>query len=182
MLGLALASVAVSAAPVIAHTPYGQWVVYRKKHLLVGAHRGDPRTYELAKSVDAGLARELPGAQARVARGPRPQRIASLIGTGQLFLTVLSRDEAQRMADAAAPFETYSPTPVHAVADLGGDYLLFAAPTFPDQHANLVAQAVYHSGLGRRPGPGVAEIHPGAALYWSTLGDEVNFMKVGENI
>jgi hypothetical protein len=30
------------------HTPYGQWVVYRKKHLVIGCHREDPATYELA--------------------------------------------------------------------------------------------------------------------------------------
>ena len=43
-----------------AHTPYGQWVVYRKKHLLIGAHRADPATYELAKKLAAVLAHSLP--------------------------------------------------------------------------------------------------------------------------
>ncbi len=166
-LGATMAGAAYCAAPALAHTPYGQWVVYRKKHLLIGAHRGDARTYELAKTLVAGLATELPEAKARVARGPRPQRIASLIGTGQLFLAVLSADEADRMARAMAPFEGYRPTPVHALADLGGGYLLFAAPDFPNKHARLVAQAVDHAGLGSEPSAPGHPVHAGAADYWS---------------
>jgi len=42
LIGLALAAASCAAAG--AHTPYGQWVVYRQKHLLIGAHRGDART------------------------------------------------------------------------------------------------------------------------------------------
>ena len=50
------------------HTPYGQWVVYRKKHLLIGCHRADPQTYELAKQLVAILEDRLPKARARIAR------------------------------------------------------------------------------------------------------------------
>lgn len=160
---LALAGAAL-ALPAGAHTPYGQWVVYRQKHLLIGSHRKDMRTYHFAKSIVSGLEAELPEAQARVARGPRPQRIASLIGTGQLFLTVLSADEATRMARAEAPFTGYPPTPVEALAALDADYLLFAAPEFPAEHAALVTEAVDHAGLGHAP-KGVS-MHPGAARYW----------------
>ncbi|MDJ0639958.1 MAG: hypothetical protein QNJ20_14080 [Paracoccaceae bacterium] len=160
---LAMAGAAI-AAPAYAHTPYGQWVVYRQKHLLVGSHRGDLRTYDLAQDVVAALASELPEAQARVARGPRPQRIASLMGTGQLFLAVLSADEAGRMARAEAPFEGYRPTPVHALAALDTDYLLFAAPEFPEEHGRLVTQAVDHAELGFPPSG--LPLHSGAAAYW----------------
>ena len=163
--GFLAAAGAAIAAPAMAHTPYGQWVVYRQKHLLVGAHRGDLRTYELAQDVVAGLALELPEAQARVARGPRPQRIASLMGTGQLFLAVLSADEAGRMARADAPFEGYRPTPVHALAALDAEYILFAAPEFPIEHGWLVTEAVDLAGLGTLPAG--LEMHDGAAAYWN---------------
>ena len=155
---------AAFAAPATAHTPYGQWVVYRQKHLLIGSHRGDLHTYDLALSIVDGLSQELPEAQARVARGPRPERIASLLGTGQLFLAVLSADEADRMAMAKAPFEGYRPTPVQALAQLDADYLLFAVPEFPDEHAKMVTQAVDHAGLGHLPES--YGLHAGAAAYW----------------
>jgi len=45
----AVAALAV-AAPAHAHTPYRQWVVYRKRHLLVGCHRGDAPAYPRAKA------------------------------------------------------------------------------------------------------------------------------------
>ena len=35
------------------HTPYKQWQVYRRKHLLIGANKADPPTYELGKKIAA---------------------------------------------------------------------------------------------------------------------------------
>lgn len=157
------AAIGTSAA---AHTPYGQWVVYRQKHLLVGAHRGDPRTYELAQAVVAALEEELPEARARVARGPRPQRIASLIGTGQLMTAVLSKPEAEAMAEARPPFEGYVPVPLLQVGLLDSEYTLYAGPDLPGDHAWLVTQALAHASLIARPEEGRIEMHPGAAAFW----------------
>jgi TRAP-type uncharacterized transport system substrate-binding protein len=165
LVGIALA--AASAAAAGAHTPYGQWVVYRQKHLLIGAHRGDGRTYELAQAVVAALEQELPEARARVARGPRPQRIASLIGTGQMLTAVLSEAEAESMAEGRPPFDGYRPTPLRALAALGGGYLLVASPDLPEDHAWLITQALGHAQLGHAPEGVSLPIHPGAAALWS---------------
>lgn len=165
-----LAGLAVAAGPwgvAMAHTPYGQWVVYRQKHLLVGAHRGDAETYALAKKVVAALGAELPEAKARVARGPRPQRIASLMQTGQLMLAVLSRQEAQAMIEARPPFEDYRPTPLNALAGLSEDYLLVASPDLPADHAWLVTQALDHAELLATHHQGEIALHPGAAAFWA---------------
>jgi len=164
MVGLALAAASCAAAR--AHTPYGQWVAYRQKHLLVGAHRGDSRTYELAQAVVAALAEELPEARPRVARGPRPQRIASLMGTGQLLVSVLSVGEAERMVDALPPFENYTPTPLRSMATLGDGYHLFASPDLPDDHAWLVTRALDHARLGLRPELVSIPLHSGASAFW----------------
>jgi hypothetical protein len=164
-LGLILAAAGASAAA--AHTPYGQWVVYRQKHLLIGAHRGDARTYDLARAVVAALETELPEARARVARGPRPQRIASLIATDQLMAAVLSGEEAAAMTTAAPPFEAYRPVQIVQLAALGGGYALYASPDLPEDHAWLVADALAHAGLGSLPDPDHLALHPGAASFWS---------------
>lgn len=167
LVGAALALAALPATEALAHTPYRQWVVYRRKHLLIGAHRGDERTYALAKEIAAAMAHELPGARARVARGPRPQRIASLMGTGQLSLAVLVAPEAERMARGAAPFEGHRPVPLHALATLGDGYRLYATPELRPDHAWLVAEALEHGGIGRPPAGDALPPHPGASAFWA---------------
>jgi hypothetical protein len=164
---LAAAGLALAASDAVAHTPYGQWVVYRQKHLLVGSHRGDGQTYALAKEVVSALGDELPEARARVARGPRPQRIASLMGTGQLLLAVLTAEEASRMASGRPPFEGYTPVPLQVVAALPGTYRLYATPGLPDDHALLVAQALAHGGTGRPPADPDLPVHSGVAGFWA---------------
>ena len=159
-----------AAAGAAAHTPYGQWVVYRQKHLMIGVHRGDGRTYALAKAVAAALAEELPDARARVARGPHPQRIASLLGTGQLPVAVLGEAEALRMAEAAPPFDGYRPVPLRAVAGLPGGYALYATSELPDDHARLLADALDHAATGSAP-VGAIRPHPGAAAFWADAAD-----------
>ena len=165
---LALAALPPAALPPAAraHTPYGQWVAYRQKHLMVGAHRGDGRTYDLARRVVATLDAELPEARARVARGPRPQRIASLMGTGQIRLAVLHAAEAARMAAAEPPFDGYRPVPLTTIAALTDGYALYAAPGLPPDHAWLVARAAGHGGIGHAGPPGFPP-HPGAAAFWA---------------
>lgn len=167
LAGAALALAAVPATSALAHTPYRQWVVYRRKHLLVGAHRSDERTYALAKSIAAVMADELPDARARVARGPRPQRIASLMGTGQLNLAVLAVPEAERMANGTAPFGGHRPVPLHSLAALADGYGLYATPELRPDHAWLVAEALDHGGIGRRPTGDVLPPHPGASAFWA---------------
>lgn len=148
-----------------AHTPYSQWVVYRQKHLLIGSHRGDLKTYDLAKAVVAALEVELPEAKARVARGPRPQRIATLMGTGQLMVSVLSDGEAEQMAARLGPFVDYPAVNLTTLLYLGDGYTLYSRPDLPEDHAELVVAA-----LGRSPmevsAPG-GRMHPGAAHFWS---------------
>jgi hypothetical protein len=165
---LATASVAVASTSrgVRAHTPYGQWVVYRQKHLLIGSHRGDLQTYDLAQEIVAALEAELPEASARVARGPRPQRIASLMSTGQLMTAVLSEGEAKLMAEAHPPFDGYLPTPLTVLAGLGGGYSLFASPDLPERHAWLLVEALDHADLVHTAESSTFQVHPGAEAFW----------------
>jgi hypothetical protein len=129
-----------------AHTPYGQWVVYRRKHLLVGCHRGDPRTYELAAQVVRLLDEHLPGASARVARAPNAGRIASLIGTDQMEVAVLDRAEAAAMAEGKGGFAPYGRIGLRFLAP-AGDRLLLAAADLPSRHAWLVTGALLGTDL-----------------------------------
>ena len=128
------------------HTPYGQWVVYRLKHLLIGCHRRDPRTYGLAQQVVALLHEHLPDASARIARAPDARRIASLIGTDQLEVAVLGRAEAAAMAKGRDGFAPYGAIGLRLLSPVG-DRLLLATAGFPNRHAWLVTGALLGTGL-----------------------------------
>ncbi len=158
---------AAGTATAAAHTPYGQWVVYRKKHLLIGAHRTDPKTYLLAKELTGVLAKHLPGARSRVARAPTVQRLASLIGTDQLDVAVLSEPEAAAMLKGSDGFEPYGPIAIRQLARLDL-YLLVAHSRFHERHAWLVAAALDAGGAFDKTHQQVAAgipLHPGSLAY-----------------
>jgi len=106
--GIALACAeALARRPALAHTPYKQWVVYRRKHLLIGCHRQDPGTYVLAQRLVKVLQTRLPDARARIARAPTAGRLASLLGTNT---TPVSSGEAATVAAVGAGEVNNSPT------------------------------------------------------------------------
>lgn len=123
------------------HTPYEQWVVYRKRTLLVGSSRSDPSSYGLAEKIAAALATRIPKSRARLSRAPNYERLASLISTAQLNVAVLARDQALALSRGSAPFERFDPQPLRRLFDMAG-YLLVSRADFPAHHAYLVTQAL----------------------------------------
>ena len=124
-----------------AHTPYRQWQVYRRRHLLIGCSKADAPTYPLAQRIAEVLAVELPESSARVTRGPDPWRLASLLTSGQLELVLLAAADVAALRDGRAPFEAFGPTDLNALFAFG-DHFLVCRPDFPDHHAYQVVQAL----------------------------------------
>lgn len=161
--GFLTAMAAGALAPAaFAHTLYPQWVAYRRKHLLIGCHRKDDRTFELAQELVDGINHALPKAKARPARTPHPERLASLIGTDQLELAVLPRAEAHEMRDGAGRFKPYGRIDLTRIADFGG-YVLVADAGFPQRHAWMVSSALAGTELPKDPPAAPSlRLHPGA--------------------
>jgi len=168
---LLFASVALACAwasgKAQAHTPFNQWVVYRKKHLLIGCHKEDLATYTLAQQLISVLDFELPTAKARIARAPTTRRLASLLATEQLDVAVLSPDDVVLMATGKGQFAPYGRIELRTLF-LFTDYVLAVRNSFPVKHAWLVAHALHESEFGDQldsaripPLPW----HEGAALY-----------------
>ncbi|MEM8947802.1 MAG: hypothetical protein AAGA21_14255 [Pseudomonadota bacterium] len=140
--------------------------MYRKKHLLIGANKADPPTYELGKKIAELLAAELPESRARVARAPHAWRLASLITSDQIQLILLGEQDLQGLRDGNNGFEAFGPTALRALYRFG-DYWLITTPEFPDDHAVLVTEtlAEHGSGLAKRQGfpdpDGPLETHAG---------------------
>lgn len=153
-----------------AHTPYRQWKVYRKQHLLIGTCRADAPSFPLGKEIAAILLEWLPESSARVSRAPDQARLASLITTGQIELILLSHADTAALSDGRDPFAEFGPTPLAALFAFG-DYVLVARPDFPDRHAWLVAGTLTeHAGeidgaAPAQPGALPVPVHPGALAY-----------------
>jgi hypothetical protein len=62
---LRLGAVLVVGGVTSAHTPYRQWQVYRRRHLLIGTSKTDARSYALGKQIVSVL----PSTCLRAARG-----------------------------------------------------------------------------------------------------------------
>lgn len=135
MVGIFISSLAK------AHTPYKQWVVYRKKHLLIGTDKSIEGSYPLGKQFASILAMYLPESRARVARAPNSERMASLLVTGQLDVALLPRRQAVALAHGDPPFTDYGPIELRTLY-VNGDFLLVCRADFPDQHAYLVTETL----------------------------------------
>lgn len=127
----------------LAHTPYGQWQVYRRKHLLVGCHKDADTTYSLAKRIVSELDTHLPEASARVARAPTVQRIASLMATDQMEVAVMSAENALEMAEGQGKFKPFGQIPLRVLMKID-DWLLISSADIPDRHAWLISDALLH--------------------------------------
>ena len=161
LLGL-VAVVASAPLQVHSHTPYQQWMVYRKKHLLIGCHREDLRTWELAKEVTGVLDKELPDARARIARAKTRGRLASLLGTEQLQTALLSPETAGNMVDGRNGFEPYGEIALKTLAVVE-KHVLVCRADFPKRHAWQLAHALQGKyQLNQRYLPQDVPMHPGA--------------------
>jgi TRAP-type uncharacterized transport system substrate-binding protein len=123
------------------HTPYRQWQVYRRRHLLIGTSKADAPTYPLGQRIAELLAAHLPESSARVTRGPDPWRLASLLTTGQLEVALLSAADVAALRDGRAPFTAFGRTDLNALFAFG-DHLLVCRPDFPAHHAYQVVQTL----------------------------------------
>lgn len=166
-----LASIALGAISAqflrsaVAHTPYRQWAVYRKKHLIIGTCRADPESYPFGKQIALLLSKELPESKARVTRAPDQQRLASLITTGQLEVILLTHQEGRQLRSGAPPFHDYGPFGVQTVFEFD-TYLLLGSDSLPEYHAWIIARTLAQA-LDRPPllgsNPLSVPVHPGTS-------------------
>ena len=152
----------------LGHTPFQQWVVYRKRHLIILTGKTDGSAYKLGKRLAAILANELPASKARVTRAPYMERIGSLLSTEQLDVALLSGTAAVALLHGRPPFVDYGPLPLRRIASLGS-YVLVCRDNFPNRHAYLVAQALDghrdELAFGEGDHPSAVPMHPGALAY-----------------
>lgn len=157
-----LAFVAAGGLFLGGHTPYGQWIAYRQKHLLIGAHRQDLPGYAQAKAIADHLTFHLPKARARVARAPAPSRLASLMATDQLDVALLDAATIEAMRNADGVFETYGRLDLQVLANFE-PWTLVTMSDMPAEHAWLISAALEDLVLGDDPSD--LPVHPGTLAF-----------------
>ena len=127
------------------HAPWGQWTVYRMRHMLFLSVIEDPESYPFSKTIIASLEETLPEARARPARARGFRRVYNLLSTDQMPLVVLSKNTAISLLHGTGVFSEFSPVNMQIVYDFG-EMLLLARPKMPDSHTWRITDALIRSG------------------------------------
>lgn len=98
-----------------AHSPWGQYVVYRQKHLLVLSTRDDADTYPYSKHLVEVINKSAPEANARRARAIDLNRAYNLLRTDQFQFALLSTSNVEAMRSATGPFGGKAPVDLKTV-------------------------------------------------------------------
>ena len=177
-IGSAAAVLAAGLWPVaqaLAHTPYAQWDLFRKRNLqILTSHSDLPGDTFGDEWVDF-LGKKLPLSRAMVSRARDVGRVASLLKTDQSKLAVLSYQHAQAMMKAAAPFEEYPNMPLQIMLD-NGTHVLVARDDLPLHHGFLIAVTLLEAAGPMHltvplEGKFGMKVHPGARA--AALGEKV---------
>jgi hypothetical protein len=165
-----LACAALPGASALAHTPYAQWDVFRKRHLQILTSQADLAGDDLGDLWVEVLREKLPLSRAMVSRAHDMPRIAALLKTNQSKLAVLSYMHARLMFTGAAPFEDFAPMQLEVLVD-NGKHLLVTRADLPLHHGFLIAATLMtEKRLGLiDPGKGRfgMPLHAGARAYLS---------------
>ncbi|MEM7251914.1 MAG: hypothetical protein AAF493_10855 [Pseudomonadota bacterium] len=137
VVGIATAALTHSIAH--AHSPYRQWGIYRRRHLMIGTSRENEPTYELGRQLVETLAELLPESAARVTRARTVYRLASLLAANQLALALLTAEDAMKIIEGTGRFESIGPTALHSLAQIAG-FQLVSDQNFPAHHAWRVSR------------------------------------------
>lgn len=166
-----LSAVLLPVQSALAHTPYAQWNIFRKRHLQLLTSRADLAGDDVGDLWVEILRDKLPLSRAMVSRAHNMTRIAALLKTNQSKLAVLSYTHAQQMFKGADQFEEYGQIPLEVLVD-DGKYLLVTRSDLPLHHGFLIATTLMSEADKLHlldPGQGRfgMSVHAGARAYLS---------------
>jgi hypothetical protein len=127
-----------------AHSPWGQYAVYRQKHLLILSTRDDPESYGYSKILVDAINKEAPEANARPARAINLERAYNLLRTDQFQFALLSPQNIDAMRSASGPFEGKASVDLKTLYSFG-TLELAVVGHFPSNLAAIVTDAILNS-------------------------------------
>lgn len=128
------------------HSPYRQWVVYRRKRLFILTNAADEASFPFGQIIAQVLAIYLPESQAMAARARDSVEIIKLIGSQQLDVALLQAAEAQDAFQGKGKFQEEGPLPTLRTLFVFGSYLLVGRDDFPKQKAYQIVKTLTEHG------------------------------------
>ena len=151
----------------LSHSPWGQYQVYRQKHLLVLSTRDDPASYPYSKELVEALNSSVPAANARPARAIDLERVYNLLRTDQFQFAILSRSKVAMLRAANGMFEGSQKVDLRTIY-LFNDLEFVVRADFPENLVAIVTHGILDS-LAILPGAASIDqikhnphLHPGA--------------------
>jgi len=102
-----------------AHSPWGQYTVYRQKHLLIMSSKADSESYPYSEILVNVINQEEPSARARPARARDLNRCYDLFLTDQMQFMLLPKESSEQMREATGLFSSRQPLPMKTVYEFG---------------------------------------------------------------
>ena len=107
------------APAAFAHSPWGQYTVYRQKHLLILSSKTDPDSYPYSERLVSAINREQPSAKARAARAKNLDRCHSLFLTNQMQFMLLPYQTTVEMREGTGQFSDRDALPIKTIYEFG---------------------------------------------------------------
>lgn len=120
-----------------AHSPWGQYQVYRAKHMLILSTRQDDASYPFSKELVTCLEETLPSAHARPARAISLMRAFNLLRTDQFQFAVLPKNQIDLMRANEGKFKIPKPIELQTLLAFA-DLQLVVRADFPAELVELV--------------------------------------------
>ena len=131
----------------LAHSPWGQFQVYRQKHLLILSSRDGGESYSYSKLLAIALNREQPSAKARPARAENLARLYDLMRTKQFTFALLEDSQFQEIKQLDAKNEhskyRWDVKSIYSFKDMR----LVVQSDFDEQLVRIVTYAVAESSV-----------------------------------
>jgi hypothetical protein len=125
----------------MSHSPWGQYAVYRQKHLLVLSTRDDAESYPYSKRLVEAINKGAPEASARPARAINLDRAYNLLRSDQFQFALLSPGNIEAMRSATGPFSGKPAVDLRTVYKFEGLEFVVRAD-FPNNLVSIVTDAV----------------------------------------
>ena len=148
----------------LGHAPWGQWQIYRQRHMLFLSTREDKPSYPFSKTLVSIIELYLPEASPRPARAKDYRTVHGLLSTDQMPVAVLSKNVARSLILGEKEFKDYAPVEMKLLYDFG-DIVLITRPQMPENHAWRIVDAILRSNsfkLFDYKNTSPIEIHSGA--------------------